>query len=82
MPKSVDASDKLSLTGHGTIPVGSLAFAIAGKANSGNQEIPEPALLLGLMGLGVAIVRDRKVAASKRAAAKQATPEPTHPFIF
>ncbi|MEL7334002.1 MAG: CAP domain-containing protein [Cyanobacteria bacterium J06560_2] len=69
LPKQIHTSGNFNLPGNGTIPVGSLAFAVAGKNNgTGNQEIPEPALLLGIAGLGVAIVRDRKVAAKKRAA--------------
>ena len=68
LPKKVFSEQALSLPGNGTIPVGSLAFAVAGEIRKGKTEIPEPAMLLGLAGLGVAIWRDRKVAAKKRSA--------------
>jgi len=62
-PETAYGGEGLTLPGSGTIPVGSLAFAVADATrNGGNQEIPEPALLLGLSGLGLAIWKDRKVA--------------------
>lgn len=65
-PTAAYGGETLTLPGNGSIPVGSLAFAVADTTrNSGNQEIPEPALLLGLGGLGLAIWKDRKVAARK-----------------
>ena len=68
-PETAYGGEGLTLPGNGSIPVGSLAFAVADSTrNGGNQEIPEPALLLGLGGLGLAILRDRKVAARKASA--------------
>ena len=65
-PTSVYTKESLTLPGNGTIPVGSLAFAVS-KSVSGdrNQEIPEPALMLGLAGLGLALWRDRKNGANQ-----------------
>ncbi|MEO1791168.1 MAG: CAP domain-containing protein [Cyanobacteria bacterium J06629_19] len=59
------AGKGLTLPGNGTIPVGSLAFAAADATQGGKQDIPEPAILLGLAGLGLAMWRDRKVAQKK-----------------
>lgn len=65
-PTSAYGGETLNLPGNGSLPVGSLAFAVADSTRGGgNQEIPEPALLLGLSGLGLAMWSDRKVASRK-----------------
>ncbi|MEL7355397.1 MAG: CAP domain-containing protein [Cyanobacteria bacterium J06634_6] len=76
-PESVYTEESLMLPGNGTIPVGSLAFAVSDAVSGdGNQEIPEPALMLGLASLGLALWRDRKNAAKKaQALAEQASDE-------
>ncbi len=68
-PGTAYGGEGLTLPGNGTIPAGSLAFAIADSTRRGeNREIPEPTLLLGLGGIGLALWRDRKVAARKASA--------------
>lgn len=66
LPKTAFSETPLSLPGNGVIPVAALAFAVAGEATNGTTEIPEPALLFGLAGLGIALWRDRKVADAKK----------------